>query len=117
MLPGITVLNEYTHITSGGRASIFVGIILIIFGGAFLGFAIQDSIEHKKVCLGNFIVIFICIAVLIGAVMLIISGINWKETVYEVIISNEVSPVQLLEQYEIRDKEGLIYTIVPYSQE
>jgi len=117
MLPGITVLNEYTHIADKGEISIFFGIILIILAGAFLGFAIQDSIENKKVCLGNFITILICIIVLISAVMLIISGVNWKETIYEVTISDDVSPVQLLEQYEIRDKEGLIYKIVPYSQE
>lgn len=117
MLDGITVLNEYTHVADKGAGSIFVGIILIIFAGAFLGFAIQDSIEHKKVSLGKFITILICTAVLVGAVTLIISGVNWKETIYEVTISDDVSPVQLLEQYEIRDKEGLIYKIVPYSQE
>ena len=117
MLPGITVLNEYTCIASNGGASIFAGIILMIIAGAFLGLAIQDSIESKKVCLGNFIIIFICIVVLAGSLALIIGGINWKETVYEVTISDDVSPVQLLEQYEIRNKEGLIYKIVPYSQE
>lgn len=117
MLPGITVLNEYTHVSNHGSASIFVGIILIIFAGAFLGFAIQDSIGHKKISLGKFITIIICTAILIGAIALIISGVNWKETIYEVTISDDVSPVQLLEQYEIRDKEGLIYKIVPYSQE
>ena len=117
MLPGVTVLNEYTKITSNGSASIFIGIILIMFAVTFLCFAIQDSVESKKVCLGNFIAILICISVLIGAIMLISSGINWKETIYEVTISDEAPPVQLLEQYEIRDKEGLIYKIVPYSQE
>ena len=117
MLPGVTVLNEYTKITSSGGGSIFGGIILIILAGSFFGLAIQDSIESKKVCLGNFITILICIAVLIGAIMLINSGVNWKETIYEVTISDEAPPVQLLEQYEIRDKEGLIYKIVPYSQE
>lgn len=117
MLPGITVLNEYTHIASNGGASIFAGIILIIFAVAFLGFAIQESIEHKKVSLGRFIVILVCVAVFVGAFALIISGLNWRETIYEVTISDDVSPVQLLEQYEIRDKEGLIYKIVPYSQE
>lgn len=117
MLPGITVLNEYTRIASNGGASIFVGIILIILAGAFLGFAIQESIENKKVCLCNFIIILVCIAVLVGAVMLIVSGVNWKETVYEVTISDNASPVQLLENYEIRSKEGLIYKIVPYSQD
>lgn len=115
MLPGITVLNEYTHIANNGEVSIFFGIILIILAGSFLGFAIQDSVESKKVCLGNFIIILICIAALVGAVMLIISGINWQETIYEVTISDNVSPVQLLEQYEIRSKEGLIYKIVPYN--
>lgn len=117
MLPGITVLNEYTHIANNGKTSIFFGIILIIFAVAFLGFAIQESIENKKVCLGNFIIILICIAVLVGAIMLIVSGVNWKETIYEVTISDDVSPVQLLEQYEIRSKEGLIYKLVPYRQE
>lgn len=117
MLPGITILNEYTHVAGKGVASIFVGIILTIFAVAFLSFAIQDSIVHKKVSLGKLITILICIAVLAGAVALIISGINWEETIYEVTISDDVSPVQLLEQYEIRDKEGLIYKIVPYSQE
>lgn len=117
MLPGITVLNEYTHVAGKGVASIFIGIILTIFAVAFLGFAIQDSIVHKKVSLGEFITILICIAVLVCAIMLIISGINWKEIIYEVTISDNVSPVQLLENYEIRDKEGLIYKIVPYSQE
>ena len=117
MLPGITILNEYTHIASKGGASIFAGIILIIFACAFLGFAIQESIEHKKVSLGSFITILICIAILVGAIMLIIGGINWKETIYEVTISDDVSPVQLLEQYEIRSKEGLIYKIVPYNSQ
>lgn len=117
MLPGITVLNEYTHIASSGGSSILIGILLIIGAVAILGFAIQESIENKKVCLSNFIIILVCIAVLIGAVMLIISGINWQETIYEVTISDDVSPVQLLENYEIRSKEGLIYKIVPYSQD
>lgn len=117
MLPGITVLNEYTHIASGGGSSIFLGVILIIGAVAILGLVIQDSIEDKKVCLGNFIIILICIAALVGAVTLIISGINWKETVYEVTISDDASPVQLLKNYEIRSKEGLIYKIVPYSQD
>lgn len=117
MLPGVTVLNEYTRIASNGGASIFIGIILIIGAGAFLGLAVQDSIESKKVCLGNGIVILLCIAILIGAILLIVSGVNWKETIYEVTISDDVPPVKLLEQYEIRDKEGLIYKIVPYSQD
>ena len=117
MPDGITVLNEYTHVASNGGASIFAGIILIVFAVAFLGFAIQESIENKKVSLGRFIVILVCIAVLVGAIMLIISGVNWKEIIYEVTISDDASPVQLLENYEIRDKEGLIYKIVPYSQE
>lgn len=117
MLPGITVLNEYTHIADGGGSSILIGIILIIGAIAILGVTIQDSMENKKICLGNFITILICIAVLIGAVMLIVSGINWQETIYEVTISDDVSPVQLLENYEIRSKEGLIYKIVPYSQD
>ena len=117
MLPGITVLNEYTHITSGGGSSIFIGVILIISAVAILGLVIQDSIENKKVCLGNFIIILICIAVLVGAIMLIISGINWQETIYEVTISDDASPVQLLENYEIRSKKGLIYKIVPYNQD
>lgn len=117
MLPGITVLNEYTHITSQGGSSIFLGIILIIGAIAILGFAIQDSMENKKVGLCNFIIILVCIAVLVGAIMLIISGINWQETIYEVTISDDASPVQLLENYEIRSKEGLIYKIVPYSQD
>lgn len=117
MLPGITVLNEYTHIANKGEISIFFGIILSIFAGAFLGFAIQDSIKNKKVCLGNFIIILICIAVLVGAIMLIISGINWKETIYEVTISDDASPIQLLENYEIRSKKGLIYKIVPYNSQ
>ena len=117
MLSGITVLNEYKAITSSGEASIFLGVILIIIAVAFLGFAIQESIENKKVCLSNFIIILVCIAALIGAVMLIVSGINWQETIYEVTISDETSPVQLLENYEIRSKEGLIYKIVPYSQD
>lgn len=117
MLPGITVLNEYTHIASSGGSSILIGILLIIGAIAILGVTIQDSMENKKICLGNFITILICIAVLIGAVMLIVSGINWQETIYEVTISDDVSPVQLLENYEIRSKEGLIYKIVPYSQD
>jgi len=117
MLPGITVLNEYTHIASSGGSSILIGILLIIGAIAILGFAIQESIENKKVCLSNFIIILVCIAALIGAVMLIVSGINWQETIYEVTISDETSPVQLLENYEIRSKEGLIYKIVPYSQD
>ena len=117
MLPGITVLNEYTHITSNGGSSIFLGVIIIIGAVAILGFAIQDSMENKKVGLGNFIIILICIAALVGAIMLIIGGINWQETIYEVTISDDASPVQLLENYEIRCKEGLIYKIVPYSQD
>ena len=115
MLPGITVLNEYTHIASSGGSSILIGILLIIGAVAILGFTIQESIENKKVCLSDFIIILVCIAALIGAVILIISGVNWKETIYEVTISDDVSPVQLLENYEIRSKEGLIYKIVPYN--
>lgn len=117
MLPGITVLNEYTHIASSGGSSILIGFVLIVGAIAILGLVIQDSMENKKVCLFNFITILICIAVLIGAIMLIVSGINWQETIYEVTISDDVSPVQLLENYEIRSKEGLIYKIVPYSQD
>ena len=117
MLPGITVLNEYTHITSNGGSSIFLGVILIVGAIAILGFAIQDSMENKKVGLCNFIIILVCIAILVVAIMLIISGINWKETIYEVTISDDASPVQLLKNYEIRSKEGLIYKIVPYSQD
>lgn len=117
MLPGITVLNEYTHIASSGGASIFGGIMLIILAGSFLGFSIQECVTNKKVSIGYMIAILACVIVLACAIALIISGINWKETVYEVTISDDVSPVQLLENYEIRDKEGLIYKIVPYSQD
>lgn len=117
MLPGITVLNEYTHIASNGGASIFSGIILIILAGSFLGFSIQECITEKKVSIGYMFAILVCVIILTCAAVLIISGINCKETVYEVTISEDVSPVQLLENYEIRSKEGLIYKLVPYSQE
>ena len=114
MLEGITVLNEYTKMTGNGGSCVLGGILLIIVFGAFLGLMIQDTIENKKATIGQIIGIIICLAFIVCAILLINGGVNWRETVYEVTISENVSPTQLLEQFEIRDKTGLIYKIVPY---
>ena len=112
MLEGITILDKYTQLTSYGRGCVLFGIIATIISGTFLGLIIQEVIKKRTIF--RILGLIVCIAIFIGSNYLIYIGTCSSEPVYKVLISDEVSPTQLLEQFKIQGKEGLIYKIIPY---
>ena len=84
-----------------------VAIGLFLLAGAIAGF-IHDDIS----LFGALAIVGIIFSVFIGALVGFFDGTPTEyETHYKVIISDEVSMNDFLEEYEIIDQEGKIYTV------
>jgi hypothetical protein len=103
-MTGINVLAEYT---AGGVpvwtvavviVAAFVGLILFLYGLASV---------NENVAVAGIIVLFLDFAFVVGAE----AFCEVEYTRYKVTISEDVKLVEFLEQYEIIDTEGEIYTI------
>jgi uncharacterized membrane protein len=103
-MTGINILAEYTAsgvpmwLMAVGLFTIFAGLILLLCGLA--------SVNEKVVAAGG-VVLFLAFALAVGVEVF---G-DFPHTRYKVTISGDVKLVEFLEQYEILDTEGEIYTI------
>lgn len=111
MIPGIEVLSQkeilYTPIWAFVLAAI--GLIMLT---ASLGGAIASSSKDQKSTkplIRSFVVF--CIAIIIGYVGCANLSLPTESYTYDVTISDEAKLADFLEQYEIIDQKGKVYTI------
>ena len=97
------VSNEFNYRLFGFLLTISIAVIVIIYLAAFGTERFIDNIEFLGIALA--IVIGIC--VLTGWA----TAKSQYETQYKVSVSDEVSMNEFLEQYEIIEQQGKIYTV------
>ena len=102
-MTGINILAEYT---SGGMpvVAVFTLGMLSLFGLIVCVLLTIDDSPGKAITFG-FAIGFAVVAIILGF------SAEPEHTRYKVIISEDVKLVEFLEQYEILDTEGEIYTI------
>lgn len=104
----MTILNTETISGSGGSALVVVLVLLILsmLCVVISGYAKDDSTS----VLGGMIVIFVCFIIMIA---LILDHKLEYYTEYTVIFDDEnpITAQQFLEQYEVLEVDGKIYTI------
>ena len=111
MMEGITVLSETQRgVCSWHWPALWICVAAFALIGALVFFFKFDR------CISTFLDLIMCIVFfsLVGAVwgMLPAAYIPTShETVYEVIIDDSVSMTEFIEQYEIVDQRGEIFTI------
>lgn len=102
-MTGINILAEYTAGGLPGVALAVLGLMVIVCLIAAVGLAVDD-LPGSGVAAGfatGFLVIVVSICI----------SAEPEYTSYKVTISDDVKLVEFLEQYEILDTEGEIYTI------
>lgn len=118
MIPGIEVLSQEEILYTPIWAFVLVAIGLIMLtaslGGAIasLGGAIASSSKDQKSTkplIRSFVVF--CIAIIIGYVGCANLSLPTESYTYDVTISDEAKLADFLEQYEIIDQKGKVYTI------
>lgn len=111
MPEGITVLTDKIQTPPGCAGLAFVTIIA---GAAFICFAGLLLQEYRKdhhvgQLLGSIIFFILVAACAFAAVTLL----QQEEHIYKVILSDNFTANELYKQFEVRDVDGLLYTILP----
>lgn len=112
-MPGVEILASSEVLASGGFNEEIFAIVLI--ASIVIGYVIGAIIS-----IINLDTVFALFGSLIGVALGLLSGVimgnvlphpEVYETHYKVSISDEVSMNEFLEEYEIIDQEGKIYTV------
>ena len=103
-MTGINILAEYT--AGGTTVALIVGLTIVAVIGLILLFA-GIACEDDDVTGVGLSLFFVSLAM----VFVVYFTAEPEHTRYKVTISDEVNLVEFLEQYEILDTEGEIYTI------
>lgn len=111
MPEGITVLTESISIPDPFIFLIFYSILMMI--GAIIIFGC--SISEMKDCgvtTGNLIWCIVTLIAIVGLIIGIIAMITTQEHTYKIMLSDTYPANKLYEQFEVRNVDGLIYTIL-----
>lgn len=113
MIPGIEVLSQeeilYTPIWAFVLAAIGLIMLTASLGGAIASASSSKDQKSTKPLIRSFVVF--CIAIIIGYVGCANLSLPTESYTYDVTISDEAKLADFLEQYEIIDQKGKVYTI------
>lgn len=114
-MQGITILAERQIDVTGFNLNVFVGFIIGFFiVGIIVGIpiSIENTVGIKEriaYCL-VFATLITGIGFALGFLFASIVPVG-KETIYDVLIDNDVSMTEFLKHYEIIEQDGLIFTV------
>ena len=111
MPEGITVLTESIGMPAQFVILIFLSIIMMIGAGLILGGSISEM-KDDGVTVGNFIWCIVALIVIVGLIIGIIAMATTQEHTYKIMLSDTYPANKLYEQFEVRNVDGLIYTIL-----
>lgn len=99
----MTTLSEYTEsmLSVGGFVAILIGMFIVIFIATMLSL---DSEVVPSIFISSAVTIIL-------ALLLIFVGGVFKEYKFKKVTFDETIPREIVEQYEIIDQDGLIFTI------
>lgn len=112
-MPGVEILHSSEVLVSGGpnEEIAIITFIMCTFIGFIIGAIMSFISVDEGFVIGGSIIGFI-FGIILGALIGEISSVpEVYETHYKVLISDEVSMNEFLEEYEIIDQEGKIYTV------
>lgn len=110
-MEGVTILSQDTDLICSGFSPLYIiFIVMTIFG---LGMIIASFVNDWSVGLtASFLLVFA-----IGAFMLAFTPLITADrvTTYKVTIDDSVSFIEFTDKYEIKDREGKIFTVYEKS--
>lgn len=114
MIPeGVTILSDKIQLPEINVPAAFIVIFFIIALLFFLGLIIQTIHEEKKAHIGYYISAVFMIIGIIGGSICVYQLLSTTEHEYKLMLTDEVPANWLTDNFKIRDKDGLIYTVLP----
>ena len=114
MMPeGVTILSDKIQLPEVNAPASFIVIIFILALLVFLGLTIQVIHEDKKAHIGYYIAAVLMIMGVIGGSFGVYKLLSTREHEYKIMLTDEVPANWLTDNFKIRDKDGLIYTVLP----
>lgn len=111
MPEGITVLTESISTPDPLIVLIFLSIIMMIGAGIIFGCSISEM-KDDGVTVGNFIWCTVTLIAIVGLIIGIIAMATTQEHTYKIMLSDTYPANKLYEQFEVRNVDGLIYTVI-----
>lgn len=114
MMPeGVTILSDKIQLPGVSTPASFIIIIFILALLLFLVLIIQTIHEEKKAHIGYYIAVVVMIISIIGGSFGVYKLLSTTEHEYKIMLTDEVPANWLTDNFKIRDKDGLIYTVLP----
>lgn len=111
MPEGITVLTDKIQLPPGNAGLAFITIIAFTVFIFIAGLLLHDYREdhHTGQLLTSIILFIFAVACVFAAITLL----QQEEHIYKVILSDDFPANELYKQFEVREVDGLLYTILP----
>lgn len=114
MIPeGVTILSDKIQLPEGNAPAIFYVGIIILALVVFLILTIKNIREDEKTHIGYYIAAVVMIIAIIGGSFGVYKLLSATEHEYKLMLTDEVPANWLTDNFKIRNKDGLIYTVLP----
>lgn len=114
MMPeGVTILSDKIQLPAGNAPAIFYVGVVVLALVVFLILTIKSIREDEKAHISYYIALVSIIMGIIGGSFGVYKLLSATEHEYKLILTDEVPANWLTDNFEIRNKDGLIYTVLP----